>query len=219
LEVVDSQEDGSLQGLGLNKILEGVENAVKGTVARSRAEQGRDFAPAIVPSRSHPQCLGDGEEGPIVQIFSAPGEEPKSALGGVSCDVGQHRTLANAWVALNDGGSSRAFRYSIQEVGQAADFARPADERGAHGRERNGLLNARNIRHLTDVAAISNRHNRFMNSSGVLGRIAITVEGRQPIRGVIDANGGEMIQPFVGWLGLLKVLEESLKEESVDDRN
>jgi hypothetical protein len=58
-----------------------------------------------------------------------------------------------------------------------------------------------------------------MNSSGVLGRIAITVEGRQPIRGVIDANGGEMIQPFVGWLGLLKVLEESLKEESVDDRN
>jgi len=58
-----------------------------------------------------------------------------------------------------------------------------------------------------------------MNSSGVLGRIAITVEGQQPIGGVVEASGGDAPQPFIGWLGLLKVLEESLKEESVDDRS
>ena len=57
-----------------------------------------------------------------------------------------------------------------------------------------------------------------MNSSGVLARIAITVEGQQPIRGIVEASDGDAPQPFTGWLGLLKVLEESLKEESVDDR-
>jgi len=52
-----------------------------------------------------------------------------------------------------------------------------------------------------------------------LARIAITVEGQQPIRGIVEASDGDAPQPFTGWLGLLKVLEESLKEESVNDRN
>jgi hypothetical protein len=51
-------------------------------------------------------------------------------------------------------------------------------------------------------------------------RVAIRLDARAPLRGVVESGAGQASVPFVGWLGLLRVLEETLEphERSLEER-